>query len=1483
MDSHQDSTASGSAPTPEKSNDVEETFNFEGILHNIVNSRDEAGIEARELGVMFQDLRVVGLGATASHQETIGSAINPLNLVGYVKKVRHPPIRDLITGFEGVVCPGEMLLVLGRPGSGCSTLLKSLADRGEEYYAMHGEVHYDALTPADITKYFRGDVQYVPEDDIHFPTLTVAQTIRFAARMRAPRNRVGGESREEYEERVTEVLLSLFGLQHAKNTLVGDAVVHGVSGGEKKRVSICEAMACRARITAWDNTTRGLDASTALEYVKALRTATDIARLTTIVTLYQTGELLYNEFDKVCVIYEGKMAYFGSAKTARQYFFDLGYTPAHRQTTADFLVAVTDPHARIPSQVHPNVPVPRNAAEFAAAFLASETGKQNRAEVDAYREAFGLAGAGGNPEKRDAYVRSALAEHSKLARKGEPYLLSIPRQVRAVVRRRYQIFLSTLLVTGINLFVFTFEAIVVGTVFLNSPSTTAGFFPRSGVLYFALLFSALMSMSEIPSLFSQRPIVLRHRQWGMYHPFIEPVAHTVVDIPVTFTFMIIFGIIVYFLVGLQRTAGQFFIYFLIIFTMSLSMKAFFRALAAACAHEAAAQTLAGMAIFALALYTGYSIPQNSMIWALRWITYINPFKYGFDSLMTNEFHSLNGTCTTLVPRGPGYENVTLANQVCTTVGSLPGQPKVEGSRFVELSMGYTYNNLWRNFGIMVVFAIAFASALFLFTEINTKVSGLSMVVLYKRGTELDVAAPAEESPADIEKRADSIIGHPSLDSKADLHAPTDDEKHAESNGDASPDGTVNIGDSATTTDVEKTAEANGHSTSNGNDTSAGKPKTFAKTIGGDDVFTFEHIYYTLPPHAGEVKQLLDDVCGYVAPGKLTALMGESGAGKTTLLNALAERFEVGIVSGDRFINGHALPQDFQSQTGYCQQVDTHLPRATIREALLFSAKLRQPPSVPLSEKEGYVDLCLHMCGLWAQRNAIIGSLNVEFRKRTTIGVELAAKPRLLLFLDEPTSGLDSQSAWNIMAFLRSLANHGQAILCTIHQPSAELFHFFDKLLLLRKGGQTVYFGDLGHNATTLLHYFEKNGAHLCGPKENPAEYMLDIIGAGATAHSKEDWHTIWTNSPENETLRREIEEIHEEGRKHPAVATEFESEFATPWWTQLIELIKRGGSDYYRNSTYLLAKLVLNIYCGLFIGFSFFKREESQQGAQDKLFAVFMSIILSVPIAHQLQLPYIATRTVYEVRERPSRTYSWTALVTSQILVETPWNLLGSTLYFITWYWTCGFATDRAGYAYLLMGIVYPLYYTTIGEAIASMAPTAEIAGIVFGFLFSFILAFNGIMQPYSQLNWWRWMYFVSPYTYIIEGLSGEVIGHRTVTCSSIEFVHLNPPSGLTCGGYMANFISFAGGYLANPDASSDCQFCSMRSTDEFLGLTFNIFFHHRWRDMGILLAFILWNIATAYLFTYLFRIRTGSLFKKFKWPKRKSGTHSTEIKEHST
>ena len=111
-----------------------------------------------------------------------------------------------------------------------------------------------------------------------------------------------------------------------------------------------------------------------------------------------------------------------------------------------------------------------------------------------------------------------------------------------------------------------------------------------------------------------------------------------------------------------------------------------------------------------------------------------------------------------------------------------------------------------------------------------------------------------------------------------------------------------------------------------------------------------------------------------------------------------------------------------------------------------------------------------------------------------------------------------------------------------------------------------------------------------------------------------------------------------------------------------------------------------------------------------------------MPLASQLQVPYIKMRNIYEIRERPSRMYSWTSFVTSQLLVEIPWNILGSALLFICWYWTVGFPTARAGYTFLMMGIAYPLYYTTFGMAVAAMAPTAEIAALLFSLLFSFVL-----------------------------------------------------------------------------------------------------------------------------------------------------------------
>lgn len=206
-------------------------------------------------------------------------------------------------------------------------------------------------------------------------------------------------------------------------------------------------------------------------------------------------------------------------------------------------------------------------------------------------------------------------------------------------------------------------------------------------------------------------------------------------------------------------------------------------------------------------------------------------------------------------------------------------------------------------------------------------------------------------------------------------------------------------------------------------------------------------------------------------------------------------------------------------------------------------------------------------------DAIIGDptvgLPVADRKRVTIGVELAAKPQLLLFLDEPSSGLDSQSAFNIVRFLKKLAGAGQAILCTIHQPNASLFENFDRLLLLERGGRTVYFGEIGADASVLREYFRKNGAE-CPRDANPAEFMLEAIGAGSAPRMGErDWGDVWNDSEEFAQIKKDIVRIKEErsGVHDDEVVTSM-GEYATPLKYQVVEVTKRMNMTFWRSPNY---------------------------------------------------------------------------------------------------------------------------------------------------------------------------------------------------------------------------------------------------------------------------------------------------------------------------
>ena len=228
------------------------------------------------------------------------------------------------------------------------------------------------------------------------------------------------------------------------------------------------------------------------------------------------------------------------------------------------------------------------------------------------------------------------------------------------------------------------------------------------------------------------------------------------------------------------------------------------------------------------------------------------------------------------------------------------------------------------------------------------------------------------------------------------------------------------------------------------------------------------------------------------------------------MNTLAQRSTVGVVFGNMYLNGKPLPISIGRRMAYVQQQDVHLSTSTVREALQMTAELRGPAKMLLQEKHAYVEDVIDMLEMGDIADALIGTsgvgLSLEKRKRVTIGVELAARPELVIFFDELTSGLDSDSAFSIVRLMRKLFDAGQPILCTIHQPAAQLLLQFDNLLLLAPGGKVAYFGPLGLRGETALRYFARYG-RAAGTEDNPAESFIDIIASGKGEETRE-WSDV---------------------------------------------------------------------------------------------------------------------------------------------------------------------------------------------------------------------------------------------------------------------------------------------------------------------------------------------------------------------------------------
>jgi ATP-binding cassette subfamily G (WHITE) protein 2 (SNQ2) len=1270
-----------------------------------------------------------------------------------------------------------------RPGSGCTTFLKVISNQRYGYTKVDGNVKYGPFDSAFFEKRYRGEAVYCEEDENHHPTLTVGQTLDFALETKVPGKRPGGLSRKDFKTKVIDLMLKMFNIEHTRNTIVGNPFVRGVSGGERKRVSIAETMITGASLMSWDNSTRGLDASTAVDYARSLRVLTNIYKTTTFVSLYQASENIYKCFDKVLVIDSGRQVYFGPADTARAYFEGLGFLEKPRQTTPDYLTGCTDPFER---EFRPGMDastVPSTPEALAEAFNNSKSAEQLATEMAEYHAQMDA--------EKHVYddFQTAVTESKRHAPKKSVYSIPFYLQVWALAKRQFLLKWQDKFGLAVSWFTSLVIAIIIGTVWLDLPKTSAGAFTRGGVLFIALLFNAFQAFSELASTMLGRPIVNKHRAFTFHRPSALWIAQIGVDLLFSSAQIFVFSIIVYFMTDLVREAGAFFTFFLMITTAYLAMTLFFRTVGCLCPDFDVAIRLAATIITLFVLTSGYLIQwQSEQVW-LRWIFYINALGLGFAAMMMNEFSRLDLTCegASLVPSGPGYNDINA--QVCTLPGSRAGSTAVSGTDYIQASFSWNTSDLWRNWGIMLGLIIGFLLAnAFLGEFVKWGAGGRTVTFFVKEDKEL------KELNAKMRERRDRRNAK------------------EESTEDSS--------------DLNITSKA---------------------------VLTWEDLCYDVPVPSGQLR-LLKNIFGYVKPGQLTALMGASGAGKTTLLDVLANRKNIGVIGGDRLVDGKPPGIAFQRGTAYAEQLDVHEPATTVREALRFSADLRQPYETPQAEKYAYVEEVISLLEMEDIADAMIGDpesgLAVEQRKRVTIGVELAAKPELLLFLDEPTSGLDSQSAFNIVRFLRKLAAAGQAILCTIHQPNSALFENFDRLLLLQRGGQCVYFGDIGKDAHVLLNYFHRHGAD-CPPAANPAEWMLDAIGAGSTHRIGErDWADVWADSEEFAEVKRHIvrtkeDRIAEVGSAEPVT----QKEYATPLMFQIKQVVKRQNLSFWRTPNYGFTRLFNHVIIALLTGLMYLQLDDSRSSLQYRVFIIFQVTVLPALILAQVEPKYAIARMI-SFREQMSKAYTTFPFALSMVVAEMPYSILCAVFFFIPLYYIPGLnsSSSRAGYQFFIV-LITEIFSVTLAQAIAALTPSPFIAAYVNPFVIVIFALFCGVTIPKPQIpKFWRvWLYELNPFTRLIGGMIVTELHGLPVTCTDSEFSQFRAPQGQTCGEYMRDFFSAgAPGYLLD-EATDMCKYCAYKVGDEFfapLGYDFS----NRWRDLGIFAAFIGSNLIILFL-----------------------------------
>ncbi|KAK8543055.1 hypothetical protein V6N12_015624 [Hibiscus sabdariffa] len=1310
-----------------------QTDNFR-LLHNIRQRLLRVGVKLPTVEVRYKNLRVEA-ECDVVHGKPLPTLWNSLkSMVSFsaAAKLMCPKSQQanicLVSDVSGIIKPGRMTLLLGPPGCGKTTLLKALSGNLDRSLHVTGEVSYNGYKLEEFVP--QKTCAYISQNDFHVSEMTVRETLDFSAHCQGVGSRA--EMMMEVDKREaeagivpdpvintymkatsvkglketlqTDYILKILGLDICAETFVGDALRRGISGGQKKRLSTGEIVVGPIKTLFMDEITNGLDSSTAFQIVACLQQLVHMTDATLLVSLLQPAPETFDLFDDIILMAEGKILYHGPRDHVLDFFKtlqSLAYSTLKVFSICILQVLCKQDQAQY--WYSTELPYSYFSVDmFSRKFKASPLGK--KIEEDLLE-----------PYDKSQVHKDSLSFSEYSVSKWEIFKACMSREL--LLLRRNSIFYvfritQLVIIACITMTVFYKTRMAIDIVHAN--------------YYLAALFFTLMILvvDEIPEVYmtiSRLPVFYKQKMLCFYPAWAYAIPTVILKLPISFLQSLIWTSITYFTVGYAPQVSRFFRQFVTLFAVQLTGISLFRFVASIFQNFDSSVATSSLIIFLHCIlawldevaFLGFSdvICRDSSRWK----------RISFSTMATGEIQWLKWTTSFPVLKQPSSKEweiltnfllasqrkccfkvstslIIITDQDMLTMDSTIGQATLE-SRGLNFDEHVFWIAIAALFGFAIVYNIGFILALgFL------KPPGWSRV----------------------------MISHKKLSG-------------------------IQKGDSYGGEDMENESS---HPDSSGRMVLPFEPLTL----------TFQDVQYYIDTPSEMRKrgysqrkvQLLSNVTGALRPGILTALMGTSGAGKTTLLDVLAGRKTIGFIYGEIKVSGYPKVQEtFSRISGYCEQNDIHSPQITVQESLIFSASLRLASHIDSKTKAEFVEEVLEIIELNDVKDALVGipglsGLSTAQRKRLTIAVELVANPSII-FMDEPTSGLDARAAAIVMRAVKKVADTGRTIICTIHQPSIDIFEAFDELILLKNGGSLIYFGPLGQRSCKVIEYFESiPGVPKIKDNCNPATWMLEVTSPSVEAELGVDFADIYMKSAlyeNNKELLRQMSDPPPGSRD-----LHFPTQFSQSCWGQFKSCLWKLHLSYWRSPSYNLTRLLQTVIISLALGLVFWNQGQKINNLQS-LFNIFGSmyaavVFLGMNNSSSVQ-PFVATERVVMYRERFAGMYSSWAYALAQVAIEVPYLFIQTLLYGMITYTMIGYY----GSAYKVLWYFYAifctqLYFTFFGMLFVSLTPEVTIAGALSSVFYPLLNLFSGFLIPKPNIpKWWIWLYYLMPTSWTLNCL----------------------------------------------------------------------------------------------------------------------------------